>query len=151
VGTDDVFEAVRQGRIEFDRCIAHEDCMAELQRAGVARILGPRRLMPSVKDKTVTRDVAGAVRDLTAASEYRERYGVVRLAVGKLGFTPEQVRDNVKAFTDSVKRDIGALSDQIGKDIAEVVLSSTRGPGFSLTGKFRSDDGCDPELLKSPS
>jgi large subunit ribosomal protein L1 len=151
VGTDDVFEAVKAGKIEFDRCVAHEDSMPALQKAGIARILGPRGLMPSAKTNTVTKDVAGAVRDMVSASEYRERIGVVRMAVGKIGFTPEQLRDNIQALMSSVKSDIGRLSESIKKEIAEVVLSSTHGPGFSLTGKFKSDNGCDPGLLRSVS
>jgi large subunit ribosomal protein L1 len=150
VGTEEVFEAVKAGRIEFDRCIAHEDYVKDLQKAGVARVLGPRGMMPNAKDRTVTKDVAGAVRDMVSAAEYRERMGVVRLAVGKLGFTPEQVGENIKAVMGSIKRDMGTLSEQISKEIHEVVLSSTHGPGISLTGEFRSAEGVEPVLLSRP-
>jgi large subunit ribosomal protein L1 len=150
VGTDEVFEAVKAGKIEFDRCIAHEDYVKDLQKAGVARMLGPRGLMPNAKDKTITKDVVSTVRDMISAAEYRERMGVVRLAVGKLGFTPEQVSENIKAVMGNIKRDMGTLSDQISKEIHEVVLSSTHGPGFSLTGEFKSADGVEPGLLNRP-
>jgi len=148
VGTEEIFEAVKAGRIEFDKCIAHEDYLPLLQKAGVARILGPRRMMPSVKEKTVTRDVVGAVRDMVGASEYRERTGVVSMAVGKLAFTPEELSENIRAFTASVKRDIGALSESISKEIREVVLSSTRGPGLSLTGEFTAKGSVEPQDLR---
>lgn len=52
---------------------------------------------------------------------YRERSGVVRMAVGRLSFTPEQLRDNVKAYVNAVKKDAANLSDQIVKQISEVV------------------------------
>jgi len=58
------------------------------------------------------------------------------MAVGRLTFTPEQLRDNVKAYVNAVKKDAAALSDQIVKEVYEVVLSSTNSPGFSLNGDF---------------
>lgn len=93
--------------------------------------------MPSAKTNTVVRDVATSVRDMVGASEYRERMGVVRMAVGQLGFTPEEVQRNIKAYIDALKKDMAALSDRISKDIHEVVLSSTNGPGMSLNGELR--------------
>lgn len=151
VGTDEVFEAVKAGKIDFDRCIAHEDYVKDLQKAGVARILGPRRLMPSVKEKTVTKDVVNAVKDMVSASEYRERVGIIRMAIGQLGFTPEQVSENIKAVMGSIKKDAVTLSESITKEIKEVVLSSTHGPGLSLTGKFSHPDGTDPTTLSVAS
>jgi large subunit ribosomal protein L1 len=146
-GSESVFESIKAGKIEFDRCVAHPDAVAEMQRAGVARILGPKRLMPSVKDRTVTKDVVRLVKDLVSSAEYRERRGVVRLAVGQLGFSPEEMRRNIKAVTDSVKRDIQQLGDRITKEIHEIVLSSTHGPGLSLSGEYRSRAGVSPEEL----
>ena len=108
-----------------------------MNKAGLGRILGPRGLMPSAKTGSVVKDVAAAVRDMVGAAEYRERVGVVRMAVGQLGFTPEEMQRNIKAFVDSVKKDCAALSDRIAKDVHEVVLSSTNGPGMSLNGEFR--------------
>lgn len=138
VGEESVFEAIKEGRIEFDRCICHQDSLPKLAKAGVARILGPRGLMPSAKTGTVVKDIASSLREMVGASEYRERLGVVRMAIGQLGFTPEEVQRNVRAFIEGVKRDIAGLSDQTPKDIHEVVLSSTRGPGLSLNGELRS-------------
>jgi large subunit ribosomal protein L1 len=146
-GGESVFESIKAGKIEFDRCVAHPDAVAEMQRAGVARILGPKRLMPSVKDRTITKDVVKLVKDLVSSAEYRERRGVVRLAVGQLGFSPEEMRQNIKAVTESVKRDIAQLSDRITKEIHEVVLSSTHGPGLSLSGEFQSRGGVAPDQL----
>lgn len=137
VGEESVFEAVKEGRIDFDRCIAHQDSLPKLTKAGVARILGPKGLMPSAKTGTVVKDVGASVREMVGASEYRERLGVVRMAIGQLGFTPEEMQSNIRAFVDGVKRDIAGLSDRISKDIHEVVLSSTSGPGLSLNGELR--------------
>ena len=137
VGEEQVFDAVKDGRIDFDRCLCHQDSLSKLSKSGVARILGPRGLMPSAKLGTVVKDVGASVRDMVGASEYRERLGVVRMAVGQLGFTPEEMQRNIRAFVEGVRRDIGALSDRISKEVHEVVLSSTNGPGLSLNGEFR--------------
>lgn len=93
--------------------------------------------MPSAKTGTVVKDVGTSVREMVGASEYRERLGVVRLAIGQLGFTPEEMQRNIRAFVDGVKRDLAGLSDRISKEIHEVVLSSTNGPGMSLNGELR--------------
>lgn len=121
VGEDTVFDAVKDGRIEFDRCICHVDSAQKLNKAGLGRILGPRGLMPNTKFGTITKDVANGVKGLVGGSEYRERLGVIRCAVGQLGFTPEEMQRNVKVFLGEVKKDLALLSDRIGKEIHEVV------------------------------
>ena len=138
VGEDHVFDMIKDGRIEFDRCLCHVDSLPKLSKSGVARILGPRGLMPSAKTNSVVKDVSNSVKDMVGASEYRERMGVVRMSIGQLGFTPEEMQRNIKAFIDALKKDMAALSDRISKEIHEVVLSSTNGPGMSLTGELRS-------------
>ena len=140
VGEDDIFEAVKDGRIEFDRCICQTDSLAKMNKLGLGRILGPRGLMPSSKMGTVVKDPSSVVKDLVGGAEYRERMGVIRMAVGQLGFTPEEVQRNIKSFMDAVKKDMGMLSDKINKEVAEVVLSSTNGPGFTLNGNFLDPD-----------
>ena len=138
VGEEKIFDAIREGHIEFDRCICHVDSAQKLNQAGLGRILGPKGLMPSSKMGTVTKDVSGIVKGMVGGCEYREKLGVIRCAVGQLGFTPEEMQRNVKAFMENIKKDLALLSDRIGKEIHEVVLSSTNAPGFSLNGEFRS-------------
>jgi len=137
VGEEEIFEAVKAGRIEFDRCICQTDSLAKMNKAGLGRVLGPRGLMPSAKTGTVVKDPSLVLKDLIGGAEYRERLGVVRMAVGQLGFTPEEMQRNVKAFIEAVKKDMAQLSDKINKEMVEVVLSSTNGPGFILNGEFR--------------
>lgn len=121
IGEENIFTAVKEGRIEFDRCICHSDSLAKLNKAGLGRVLGPRGLMPSAKTGTVVKDVGNSVKNMIGASEYRERAGTVRMAVGQLGYTPEELQRNIKAFIDNVRKDIAGLSDRISKDIHEVV------------------------------
>jgi large subunit ribosomal protein L1 len=121
VGEDDVFEIIKSGKIDFDRCIAHPDSLPKMQKAGLPKILGPRGLMPNTKMGTVVENTAGTVRGMLGGGMYRERQGVVRMAVGRLGFTPEQLRDNIQFFMDKMKKDAANLSDTDSKEIGEVV------------------------------
>lgn len=146
-----MFEAVKAGRIDFDRCLCQTDSLQKLNKAGLGRVLGPKGLMPSAKTGTVVKDPATAVGQMVGAAEYRERLGVLRIAIGQLGFTPEEMQRNIKAFVGSVKKDMAQLSDKISKDIAEIVLSSTHGPGFSLNGDFRNANSTiTPRELSGP-
>jgi large subunit ribosomal protein L1 len=154
VGEDEVFEVVKSGKFDFDRCIAHPESVQKMGKAGLPKILGPRGLMPNIKLGTVVENPGSAVGTMLGSSMYRERQGVVRMAVGQLRFTPEQLRDNIRAFLDKMKKDVANLSDTISKEISEVVgglsvllfkahrwqvLSSTNSPGFSLNGDFKSE------------
>ncbi|CAI7618236.1 unnamed protein product [Penicillium discolor] len=148
VGEQEVFDAVKAGTIEFDRCLAHPDSLPALNKAALGRILGPRGLMPSAKTGTVVEDVAARVEMLRGGTVYRERDAVIRLPVGQLGFSPEQLRDNMRVTLDQIKKDASALTDRVNKEVYEVVLSSTNGPGFSLNGEFRSDASPPTSALK---
>ncbi|GAB1193064.1 ribosomal protein L1-like protein [Aspergillus pseudonomiae] len=147
VGEQEVFDNVKKGIIEFDRLICHPDSLEALNRAGLGRVLGPRGLMPSAKTGTVVEDVASRVEMLRGGTVYRERDAVIRLPIGQLAFTPEQLRDNLRATLEQIKKDAAGLNDRINKEIYEVVLSSTNGPGFSLNGEFKSDNSPDTASL----
>lgn len=140
VGQESLFQSIRDGNIPFNRLICHNDCVDALKKAGLGRILGPKGLMPSAKTKTLTSDIKATMQELIGADEYRERAGVVRMAVGQLGFTPQMLSDNVKSMMNSIKEDINNIDDSHVKQLDEVVLSSTHGPGFSLSGTFSSTD-----------
>ncbi|CAG8887630.1 unnamed protein product [Penicillium salamii] len=148
VGEEEVFEAVKAGKIEFDRCLAHPDSVPALNKAALGRVLGPRGLMPSAKTGTVVEDVAARVEMLRGGTVYRERDAVIRLPIGQLGFSPEQLRDNLRVTLAQIRKDASGLADRVNKEIYEVVLSSTNGPGFSLNGEFASDASPDPSLLR---
>ncbi|KAJ5182942.1 hypothetical protein N7492_000558 [Penicillium capsulatum] len=147
VGEQEVFDAVKAGKIEFDRCLAHPDSLPALNKAALGRVLGPRGLMPSVKTGTVVEDVASRVEMLRGGTVYRERDAVIRLPIGQLAFSPEQLRDNLRTTIEHVKKDAAGLNDRINKEIYEVVLSSTHGPGFSLNGEFKTDSSPEPSAL----
>jgi len=91
VGAEDLIETIQGGKIDFDRCIATPDMMALIGR--VAKVLGPKGLMPNPKLGTVTPDVTKAVKAAKAGSiEYRaEKAGIVQAGVGKVSFDDKKL------------------------------------------------------------
>lgn len=138
VGTDEVFEKIRNGELDFDKCICHAPAFATFTKAKLGPILGPRGLMPSQKYGTVVSNIAAAMKDLVGKFDYRERMGVIRLPIGQLAFTEVELQRNIKALLEQLQKEFGAMSRRADKSIHEVVLSSTNGPGFSLSGEIKS-------------
>ncbi|TQN74590.1 50S ribosomal protein L1 [Colletotrichum shisoi] len=138
VGEASLFEAIRNENIVFNRLICHTESEAALNKAALGRILGPKGLMPNRRMKTITDNISGAIRETMGADNYRERMGAIRMAIGQLGFTPKMLSANVKAFIAHIKDDIAQLDTH--KEVHEVVLSTSQGPGFSLNGNYGSTD-----------
>ena len=84
--------------------------------------------MPSTKLGTITENVRGSVKGMVGSSEYREKLGVIRCAIGQLGFTPDELQKNIKALMGEIKKDCARLSDSISKEIHEVVSAATTVP-----------------------
>ncbi|MGN7437830.1 MAG: 50S ribosomal protein L1 [Alcanivorax sp.] len=130
VGAEDLVEQIQGGTIDFDRCIATPDMMALVGR--VAKVLGPKGMMPNPKLGTVTPNVEKAVKDAKGgALEFRaEKAGIVHARVGKASFDGKKLEENVVAFVDAIQkaRPAGAKGTYIGK----VSISSTMGPGLKL-------------------
>lgn len=125
VGSLDVIEAIKGGKIDFDVCIATPDMMGVIGQ--VARILGPKGLMPNPKLGTVTTDIANAVKNAKNGQvEYRvEKAGIVHAGLGKLSFSTEDLMANIKAFIDSVVK--AKPSGAKGVYLRKVTMSSTMG------------------------
>ena len=130
VGAEDLVEKIQKGEVDFDRCIATPDLMALVGR--VARVLGPKGLMPNPKLGTVTPNVKKAVEDAKGgAIEFRaEKAGVVHARVGKASFDEKKIAENIIAFFEAIKKakPAGAKGTYINK----VSVSSTMGPGLKL-------------------
>ena len=138
VGAEDLVEEITNGNINFDRCIATPDMMAMVGR--VAKILGPKGMMPNPKLGTVTPNVAEAVSSAKAGSiEFRaEKSGIVHAGVGKASFTEAKLVENVRAFVGEIvrSRPPGAK----GTFIKKVSLTSTMGPGIKVDLVSITDD-----------
>ncbi|CAA9963070.1 hypothetical protein CFE70_006491 [Pyrenophora teres f. teres 0-1] len=152
IGEDEVFDQIKAGNMDFDRLICSVDSFPKLTKANLGRILGPKGLMPSAKAGTVVTQTAVGmiVRNMVSGAEYKEKQGVIRMAVGQLGFTPEEMMSNIVAFMNAIKKDISQLQGRISKEVHEVVLSSTNAPGFSLSGDFKGPDSISPKELSGP-
>ncbi|RYP76543.1 hypothetical protein DL770_007214 [Monosporascus sp. CRB-9-2] len=141
-GEDSLFELIKSqpNNLPFNRLICHIDSEPALKKAGLGRILGPKGLMPSLKTNTITKSIRGMMHEMVGAETYREKIGAIRMPIGNIQFTPRQLADNIKALVTSVKEDIMRLEDRCRKDLIEVVLTSSNGPGFPLNGGFNSTD-----------
>lgn len=132
VGGKELIEKIRQtGSIDFDVAIATPDMMKEL--AGIAKILGPKGLMPSPKNETVTPNVAKAVKEIKGGkiAFKNDDTANVHQLVGKISFTPEQLTENINTFMDALKRAKPPSSK--GAYIKSATLTSTMGPGVRIT------------------
>ncbi|GAP90948.1 putative 50S ribosomal protein l1 [Rosellinia necatrix] len=141
-GEESLFAMIRDtsSKLPFNRLICHVDSEAALKKAGLGRILGPKGLMPSLKTNTLTKSVAAMMHEMVGAEAYREKIGSVRLPIGNIQFTPKMLGENIKVLLTSIRGRIRVLEDRVKKDLVEVVLTSTNGPGFSLNGEFASTD-----------
>ena len=130
VGTDDLVARIQEGWLEFDAAIATPDQMAKIGR--IARILGPRGLMPNPKTGTVTMDVAKAVSDIKGGKiTFRvDRQANLHVIIGKTSFSQEQLVENFAAVIDEVMR-LKPTSAK-GRYLKKVVVSTTMGPGIPI-------------------
>jgi large subunit ribosomal protein L1 len=127
VGLEDLAEKVKAGQIDFDVVVASPDAMRVVGQLG--QILGPRGLMPNPKVGTVTPDVAGAVKNAKSGQvRYRvDKAGIVHATIGKAGFEPAALRENLQALVGDLQKAKPASSK--GIYLKRVTLSSTMGPG----------------------
>ncbi|MBE6443127.1 MAG: 50S ribosomal protein L1 [Alphaproteobacteria bacterium] len=130
VGAENLIDSILAGKIDFDRMIATPDMMGMAGK--VARVLGPKGLMPNPKLGTVTADVEAAVKKAKAGEvQYRvEKNGIVHAGIGKASFSEEQIYENGKAFIDAIIKAKPAGAK--GTYMKKVSLSSTMGVGVKV-------------------
>ena len=130
VGAENLIDSILAGKIEFDRMIATPDMMGMAGK--VARVLGPKGLMPNPKLGTVTVDVENAVKKAKAGEvQYRvEKNGIVHAGIGKASFSDDQIYENSKAFIDAI---VKAKPQGVkGTYMKKIALSSTMGVGVKV-------------------
>lgn len=130
VGAENLIDSILAGKIDFDRCIATPDMMGLAGR--VARVLGPKGLMPNPKLGTVTMDVANAVKKAKAGEvQYRaEKTGIVHAGIGKVSFSEDAIYENAKALIDAIIKAKPAGAK--GTYMKKVSISSTMGAGVHV-------------------
>ncbi|WP_290566014.1 50S ribosomal protein L1 [Akkermansia sp.] len=130
VGFEDLIKKVQDGFVDFDTAIATPDAMTEVRK--VARVLGPRGLMPNPKTGTVTDDTAKAVKEVKAGRvDYKvDKNANISAAVGKLSFSNEGITENIVALIDSVVKARPASAK--GAYIESVTVSCAMCPGLPV-------------------
>lgn len=130
VGAEDLVEKIKGGWLGFDKAIATPDMMPKV--GPIAKILGPRGLMPNPKVGTVTTDVAKAVEESKKGRiEFRvEKAGIVHAPIGRLSFEPDALSANFQTLLEQVIR----LKPQTAKGtyLQGITVSSTMGPGLKV-------------------
>ncbi len=133
VGLDEYLAKIKGGWTDVDVIITQPSVMGKLGPLG--RILGPRGLMPNPKSGTVTMDVAKAVKEVKQGKiDFKvDKTGIVHASIGKVSFTPEQMRDNAKEFVNTLIKLKPATAK--GTYIKSIYLSSTMSPGVKVEPK----------------
>ena len=131
VGAEELIEKIqKQNWFDFDAAIATPDMMGLIGK--IARMLGPKGLMPNPKSGTVTQDVAKAVNDIKAGKvEYRvDKTSIVHVAIGKKSFGGKKLLENLKVLMEAIVK--AKPSAAKGTYLRSVVISSTMGPGIKI-------------------
>ncbi|MGL4305929.1 MAG: 50S ribosomal protein L1 [Mycobacteriaceae bacterium] len=130
VGAEDLIERVQGGFLDFDAAIATPDQMAKVGR--IARVLGPRGLMPNPKTGTVTTDITKAVNDIKGGKiNFRvDKQANLHLVIGKASFDEAKLVENYGAALDEVLR--AKPSSAKGRYVKKITISTTTGPGIPV-------------------
>ena len=134
VGAEEIIAKIQnEGWIDFDVCVATPDMMGLVGR--IARILGPKGLMPNPKSGTVTMDVTKAINEIKAGKvEYRlDKTAIIHVPVGKKSFGAEKLIENMNVVVEAIQKAKPAAAK--GTYIKSVSIASTRGPGVKVNIK----------------
>lgn len=129
-GFDDYLKKIADGWTDVDVIISTPDSMMELGK--IAKILGPRGLMPNPKSGTVTMDVATAVKEVKAGKiDFRvDKTGIVHSIIGKLSFDNNKLKENIVTFLNTIIKLKPSAAK--GTYIKSITVSSTMGPGVKV-------------------
>ena len=133
IGGEELIDKVANGFLDFDRVIATPDMMPKMSK--VARVLGPKGLMPNPKLGTVTNNVAEAVASAKAGQiEYRaEKKGIIHAGIGKMSFETSKLVENANALIEQLKKVKPASAK--GQYILGCSVATTQGPGLKVEAK----------------
>ncbi len=130
VGTDELIEMIQSGSLPFDIVISTPDMMGVLGK--VARILGPKGLMPNPKTGTVTMDVTRAVNDAKGGQvNFRvDKKGNIHAGIGKISFDESKLKENFKTFVNKINKSKPAAAK--GKYVINAAISLTMSPSITI-------------------
>ena len=130
VGENELIESIASGKIAFDLLIASPDMMPSVGK--VAKILGPKGLMPNPKLGTVTQDIATAVKNAKSGQVQfkNDKAGIVHAGIGKMNFDENDLLENLKFFYSSINK--SKPESVKGSFIKKVTIASTMGVGLEI-------------------
>ena len=131
-GLEDLIAKVQEGWFDFDVAVATPDAMKEVRK--IARVLGPKGLMPNPKAGTVSPDISKAINEVMAGRvEYKlDKSATMGVGIGKRSFEANQVVENLKALIDAVGK--ARPAGFKGRYIKSVYISATQTPGVKVAG-----------------
>jgi large subunit ribosomal protein L1 len=130
VGGQDLIESIKAGNINFKICIATPDMMASI--GSIARILGPKGLMPNPKLGTVTNNISQVVKEFKAGKvEFKvDKAGFINAKIGKASFSAEDINSNLSALLASISK--AKPENTKGKYLSYGFVSYTMGPALKI-------------------
>ncbi|MDP8253135.1 MAG: 50S ribosomal protein L1 [Candidatus Kaelpia aquatica] len=130
VGGEELVEKIKSGWMDFDVAITTPDMMREVGKIG--KLLGPRGLMPSTKNGTVTDQLAKAVKESKSGKlDYRmDKTGTVNVGLGKVSFSKDELTQNVISFLESLLSAKPVSSK--GQFLKRIAISTTMSPGLAI-------------------
>jgi large subunit ribosomal protein L1 len=133
VGAEDLIQKIESGWLEFDSAVATPDMMGALGK--VAKVLGPKGLLPNKKLGTVTFEVGSVVSDLKKGLLFfrNDKFGLVHCLCGKVSFSDQDLQENIAAFMKALVAAKPPASK--GKFVKKFVISSTMGPGVQINAE----------------
>lgn len=131
VGAEELIDEIKQGKLDFDFCIATPDMMPKVGQLG--KILGPKGLMPNPKLGSVTNDIEKAVKSAKSGQvELKvDKFGLVHAAIAKASFDAGKITNNFNAIYSALKN--AKPSGVKGTYIKKVFLGSTMGPSVEIS------------------
>ena len=130
VGAEDLAQKIKEGWLGFDQAVATPDMMGLV--GSLAKVLGPRGLLPNKKVGTVTVDVGTVVKELKSGRAFyrNDKGGSIHFSIGRVSFSPEQLRENMLAFLKALNASRPPTAR--GKFLRKTSISSTMGPGVQV-------------------
>ena len=133
VGLDDLVNRIAGGWLDFDVAVAMPTVMAKIGK--IARVLGPRGLMPNPKTGTVTMDLASAIKDVKGGKvAFRvDKYGIIHSSIGRISFTPDKLAENASELVSTLVKMRPASAK--GIFLKSMTIASTMSPGIKVDAK----------------
>lgn len=129
-GLEELISEVEGGFLDFDYVVATPDAMKKMGK--IAKILGPRGLMPNPKNGNITNEIGKVVKEIMKGKvDFKnDKFGIVHVGIGKINFATEDLLNNIKAVIEALK-ELKPESAK-GKYIRNIYLTSTMGPSFLI-------------------